>query len=173
MLYNYHRKDSTELWDLEVVCAGNALQEEMAATRTLKIWPSRHLIHLACSYHASRARQRLKCTDIRVCTYTFSSKTHRNLFILPCLHFRNYPSTSNYSMKARTFPPFVHAHRAAEIGVIYIWLKITLVLPPERICVLCMFISLSVIFRVHQHRVSCVQARRSSLLSPRLCQPYY
>ena len=49
-------------------------------------------------------------------TYTFSSKTHRNLFILPCLHFLNYPSTSNYSMKARTFPPFVHAHRAAEIG---------------------------------------------------------
>ena len=52
-----------------------------------------------------------------VCARTLSSKTHNNLFILLCLHFLNYPSTSNYSMKARTFPPFVHAHRATEVGV--------------------------------------------------------
>ena len=27
VLYNGHRKESTELWELEVVCAGNALQD--------------------------------------------------------------------------------------------------------------------------------------------------
>ena len=69
--------------------------------------------------------------DIRVYTYTFSSKTHRNLFIHPCLHFLNYPSTSNYSMKARTFPPFVHAHRAAEIGS-HLYLAHTHPRPPAR-----------------------------------------
>ena len=48
------RKGNTELWELGVVCAGNALKEEMAATHTLKAWPSRHQSHLLnCSYHAS------------------------------------------------------------------------------------------------------------------------
>ena len=46
--------------------------------------------------------------------YTFSSKTHSNAFILPCLHFLNYLSPSQLFYKGKNLPSFRACSQSAR-----------------------------------------------------------